>query len=290
MARVLVLGAYGLLGSVLSPTLEGCGHTVFRQGRTATSEYPADPIEQKDIDRIVGKVAPDVVVNLVAKTNVDACEDDLKNAYQANVRSVETLVSALRGSDCHLVHISTDQVYGGVGPHQEMLVMPCNVYGLTKYAGELVAKEIGATVLRTNYVGRSRVMGRVAFSDWLVESFRAKRRITLFDDVLFNPLHTSDLCNAIELAVTRRVQGVFNVGSSDGLSKARFAIELAQRLGLDTSYITLGKAADIKLRARRPRDMRMNVTQFQKVISLHLPDSAQTLDSVAREYWENANV
>lgn len=289
MTRILILGAYGLLGRSLNRRLVDNGHVVLRQGRSASAEVCFDPTDGDAVTALLAQQRVDVVVNLVAATNVDQCEADPQLAYRANVQVVEALVHALdSGTDNmapHLVQISTDQVYDGQGPHEEMVVDPCNVYALSKLAGEFVSSRIGATVIRTNFFGRSHCVGRASLSDWIVNSLRAGQNITVFDDVLFSALHIDTLCAAIELAICKRHLGTFNVGCKDGSSKAHLALGLAECLGLDRRLMTVGRAQDVKLRARRPLDMRMDTTRFERAFGFTAPTFESQIDLTAQEYW-----
>jgi dTDP-4-dehydrorhamnose reductase len=288
MVRIAILGAYGLLGSSLSQRLARCGYAVLRQGRGAAAEARVDPVDNHSLIELLARNRVDVVVNLVAATNVDQCEEVPQLAYRANVKVVEALASAIRNPAVsmapHLVQISTDQVYDGIGPHGEAAADPCNVYALSKLAGEIAAEKVGATVLRTNYFGLSRCVGRSSLSDWIVHSLRSGERITVFDDVLFSALHIETLCEAIELAVRKRVVGTYNVGCKDGASKAQLAFGLARRLGLDCGLMNMGRLQDIKLRARRPLDMRMNCAQFESVFGFSAPSFESQIEIAALEY------
>lgn len=288
MTEILVLGAYGLLGSTLCPALTRAGHQVFRQGRSTEVEFAADPTDVDALSRVFGRCRPEVIVNLVAATNVDRCEEDPQAAFVANVLTVEAVAAAMRDikapTGLHLVQLSTDQVYDGPGLHREDNARPCNVYALSKYAGELAASRVDATILRTNFFGRSQCAGRTSLSDWVVHSLQAGTPITVFDDVLFSALHISTLCRFIELAVARRAPGVFNVGCRDGMSKAQFALQLAERLGLDTRLITVGTSRDVPPRARRPLDMRINVTHFEQTFGLTAPSLEEEIKLAAEEY------
>ena len=284
---ILMMGAYGLLGTPLSAWLLEKGYSVFRQGRGSYAHYQADPNNVDDLCRLIDDTSPDIVINLVAMTDVDACERDPQAAYLANVHSVDMLVRALKNTPVHLVQISTDQVYNRKGPHAEGEIDLCNVYALTKYTGELLAARVGATIVRTNFVGRSHVSGRSTFTDWLVEVFRERRPITLFDDVRFSAMHTSCLCHAIEHVANARLAGTYNVGSVDSLSKAAFALELAERLGLDSGQAIIGVAADVGLPARRPLDMSMAVTSFEEAFEYSAPTMDETLQRLTADYRED---
>ncbi len=288
MAKILILGSYGLLGSHLSPYLIKCGHEVKRQGRSSSAQISIDPSDLGSLRLLLFEEHFDVIINLVAATNVDQCERDLSYAYHANAGVVEVLSDAIRlcshDKTPHLIHISTDQVYDGPGPHDEETVSPCNAYALSKLAGEIAAKSIGATILRTNFVGKSLIPERPAFSDWLVESICAQKPITLFDDVFFCPLHTSDLCLFIEKTVQLKTSGTFNLGCVDGISKAQFGISLAEILTLDMSSVRIGRSTDSPLRVKRPLDMRLNIARFEHEFGVNVPVMKRTIDLVAQEY------
>jgi dTDP-4-dehydrorhamnose reductase len=247
-----------------------------------------DPTDPQAVKAFLAQHKVDAVANLIAATNVDACEADPQSAYRANVQVVSALAQALETSggtrSPHLIHISTDQVYDGSGPHNEQTVAPCNVYGLSKLAGEFAAIRAGATILRTNFIGRSRCEGRTSLTDWLVNALQTGKSITVFDDVLFSAVHAQTLCNAILTVIDRPIAGTFNLGCADGASKAHLAFGLAERLGLDRSLMTVGCSADLRLRARRPNDMRMNATQFEQAFDFALPSFESQIDLTAKEY------
>ena len=287
MSTVLVIGAYGLVGASLCPSLQAAGHNVVRQGRRAFAQERFDPADRVAVSAVLRKWRPTAVVNLAAATNVDTCEADPQSAYLANVRTVEILAEAIAAVGTaapHLVQVSSDQVYDGPGPHHEGDARPCNVYAMSKYAGELIAARVGATILRTNLFGRSRAEGRSSLSDWVVASLRAGTPITVFDDVLFSALHLDTLADVIVRSVSRRPPGVVNAGCRDGTSKADFAIALAEQLGLERRLMTVGTSKGTAFRARRPLDMRMDASGFGPAFGTAAPTMASQIERASAEY------
>lgn len=245
-----------------------------------------DPRDSQAWESVLVRERPDVIVNLAAATDVNHCEARPQWAYDANVGPVIGLRRAAGkcGQDPHLVHISTDQIYDGEGPHREDAVRPCNVYGLSKLAGELVAREIPSTVLRTNFFGASQTPARRSFSDWIVGSLRANRSITVFEDVFFSALHMDCLCDIIAHAIEVRPCATINVGTADGISKADFALALAERLNLPTSAMRKGSIEDARLVARRPLDMRMDMKCFEQTFGIKAPSMSEQIDQTSRDY------
>jgi dTDP-4-dehydrorhamnose reductase len=290
MSTVIVFGASGLLGASVVPALRARGYIVLAQSRSAGADLCLDPSNRPGVAAILALHRPVAVVNLVAATNVDQCETQTELAWQANAGVVGAIAEGILAlgnapaSRPHLVHISTDQVYDGPGPHAEDEVHPINVYGLSKYTGELLAERLGATILRSNFYGRSRCVGRVSFSDWLVRSLREKTPITVFDDVKFSAIHIDTLCDYIERSIVLRPAGIFNAGCRDGISKAGFAFALAHALGLPTDNVKAGTSADAALRARRPVDMTLQVARLEAALELQCPNMLNEIQYTAKEY------
>jgi len=152
-------------------------------------------------------------------------------------------------------------------------------------AAEIAAGAVPSTVLRTNFFGRSRCAGRASFSDWLAGALRAHSPITVFDDVLFSPLSINTLCDMIARVLERRPQGVFNLGSRAGMSKADFAFALAQALQLPAGAMARGQSG-ASLRAYRPKDMRMDSSLFEQTMGLQLPALIDEIQSLRSDYRE----
>ena len=290
MSNVIVFGASGLLGASLVPALLAHGYTVLAQSRGPGFNLCLDPSDRGAVAAALALHRPVAVINLVALTSVDQCETNTELAWQANVNVVSSITEGILALDNepanrpHFVHLSTDQVYYGPGPHAEDEVHPINVYGLSKYAGELLANRVGATVLRSNFYGRSRSADRLSFSDWLVRSFREKSPITLFDDVKFSAIHIDTLCDIIVRSIVIRLAGTFNAGCRDGISKAGFAMVLSRVLNLPMENVQIGSLTDVTLKARRPLDMTLQVARLEAAFGLQCPTMLHEIERTSKEY------
>ena len=289
--NILVLGSTGLLGSTISPFLNSHNYEVSTHSRCNRSQYHADMCDVGAVNRLLSKVRPDVILNLVGLTDVEICEQYPNQAYILNVRTLEYVTSWIRREkpSCHLIHISSDQVYDGSSLHTEELVTLTNYYAFSKYAGELVATTVPSTILRTNFFGRSECAQRVSLSDWLYNAISNNVQIQVFDDILFSPLAMSTLSELILCSIRKKPIGVFNLGSHEGLSKADFAFAFAECMGLSTSNIKRITSDQVKfIKTYRPKDMRMNSAKFEDALEIRLPSLADEIRRVTREYHENA--
>jgi dTDP-4-dehydrorhamnose reductase len=284
--NILVLGATGLLGSSLVPVLRQTGQVVTH-GRSRHADSTADLADKSATHALLDGIKPSLIINLAGLTNVDTCELHPNASYIANIKTVENIVAWIkhRGQSCHLLHISTDQVYDSSELHDEASVTLTNYYAFSKYAGELAAASVNSTIVRTNFFGRSHCEGRSSFTDWLYQALVNGEGIRVFRDVWFSPLALATLCRIIVQLVELKPCGIFNLGSSEGLSKAEFAFAFAESMGISAACMQAASIADAGfLQAYRPRDMRMSSKKLEAVLLIKLPSLRDEIMLASREY------
>jgi dTDP-4-dehydrorhamnose reductase len=290
-SMVLVTGATGLLGSVLVPLLRSYGKTVVTHAHHSQADHSFNLTDKHQTAALLEELRPKSVINLAGLTSVERCQEQPNESYLINTRIVEHLASWIRqsGTDCHLVQISTDQVYDGVGPHTEEMVTLTNNYAFSKYAGELAASQVSSTILRTNFVGRSKIRTRESLTDWVYNSLMGRKHVRVLNDVYFSPLSMTTLIELINLVIERKPLGVFNLGSHNGMTKADFDFAFAECLNLPTAFMTrIDTSQATFLKAYRPKDMRMDCSKFEATLRVKLPDLMDELRSVAGDYDEVA--
>jgi len=284
---ILVTGATGLLGTALVPQLKAEGRAVATHSHKSRADHSADLTIASQTFKLLDEAQPTTIINLVGLTSVERCQDQPNEAYLANTKTVENISAWILGAKnpCHLIQISTDQVYDGAGPHKEDAVTITNNYAFSKYAGELAAARTPSTILRTNFVGRSGVTHRESLTDWIVNSLRLSKRIEVLQDVYFSPLSLTMTCEMISLAIDKQPLGVFNIGSRGGMSKADFDYAFATALGLDISLMTRINSAEAAfLKAYRPKNMCMDCSLFEATMHVRMPELSDLIPSLANEY------
>ena len=289
MDIVIVFGATGRLGSSLCPFLSSNGFHVVTAGRSGKNEKIVDLQNLGLITQLIDIFQPSHVINLIGETNVDRCEVDPAVATKVNTLIPARISKAVRESgikDVHLTHLSTDQVYDGQGNHCEDHVGPVNVYGLSKLAGELSMDPSQTAILRTNFFGKTAEGVKASLSDWVVDSLRAERKIEVFEDVVFNAMHTSTLCSIIRRVLVEKTVGTYNVGCRSSLSKADFVHLLAEKLQLSTKNAKVGRLEESSLRAKRPKNMSMRVQRIEEKLGIQCPDIHVEVDQLAKDYLD----
>ena len=291
MNTILVTGATGLLGMSLIPYLKSCNYNVITHARSSQADFIFDLSDGVQTYKMLEQIQPSMIINLASLTSVEECEENINIAFLTNTRTVESLTHWIleRGVNCHLVQISTDHVYDGdgVNPNTEDKVIINNNYAFSKYAAELVATQVSSTILRTNFIGRSKLKHRESLTDWVYRSMANGIQVNILNDVYFSPLSIQILCEMIGLVLQKKPIGIFNLGSHNGMSKANFDIVFAEALKLPTKTmkrIELSEATFFK--AKRPKDMLMDSSKFENTLNVKLPKLIDIIAEVSKEYDE----
>jgi len=288
--NVVIMGASGFLGSHLCDFLKA-KNNVIRCGRSKNNDIILKKLDKKKFSKILKKHVPDVVINLVALTSVDLCEKKIKKAKEINSEIVKTMTQSINqtklSKKIFFLQISTDQVYSGKGPHKENSAKPINAYAKTKLKGEEYVKKIKGCVIRTNFVGKPFQNSKNGFTDWIFYSLKKGKNIPVFKNVKFSPLSIRSLCKYIEIVINKKIPGIFNLGSKNGLSKAEFAMDFAKKLKLNTKLLKIIDYKKKQLIAKRPLDMRMNINLFEKKFKVRLKSLNSEINLISKHYKVN---
>jgi UDP-glucose 4-epimerase len=149
-ARVVLTGAAGYIGSVVTELLCDAGHEVaawdnLENGHRGAVDPRARFVQLDLLDREAVRIAmraarPDAVLHLAAEALVDVSLRDPGRFYRANlVGGINLLDAMVEASATRLVFSSTASTYGQPERSpitEEMAGDPCNSYGESKWAFE----------------------------------------------------------------------------------------------------------------------------------------------------------
>lgn len=158
--RILLLGANGQVGHELRRSLAETGEVI---AATRGGDLQGVRCEIADFDSpeslppLIQRIAPDVVINAAAYTQVDKAEDDKDVAFRVNAEGPARLADACASRGIQLIHYSTDYVFNGQAARpyrEEDPTDPLGVYGASKRAGEeaIIASGCRHLIFRTAWV------------------------------------------------------------------------------------------------------------------------------------------
>lgn len=253
MQRLAILGANGQLGSELA-RLAGEAWSV-----TALTRHVFDAVDPAGLEGLLSAAEPQVVINCVAATHVDRCEDEPEMARRINTSFAGAAASASRAIGARFVQVSTDFVFGG-GAERSPLAedaarAPVNVYGRTKADGEDAAREACADcqVVRVaalyGHAGASGKGGN--FVETMLKLARDQAEIAVVADQVTSPTHAPDAAAAILHLAKHTGPGVYHAAGAGQASWFDLAEAALRESGL-TSSVRPISTADYPTRAARP--------------------------------------
>ncbi|HZY30217.1 MAG TPA: dTDP-glucose 4,6-dehydratase [Candidatus Methylomirabilis sp.] len=211
----------------------------------------------------------DAVVNFAAESHVDRSIQDARAFIETNVLGTEILLDACRRRRVpRMLQVSTDEVYGSLGPRgrftEQSPLSPNSPYAASKAAADLVAHAYFHTYRLPVIISRScNNYGPYQFPEKFIPlcitNALADEPLPLYGDGLHvrDWLHVEDHCEALRLILERGREGeTYNIGSNSeranidvarlilrGLGKPdRLIAHVTDRLGHDRRYaIDAGK-------------------------------------------------
>lgn len=292
--KIVVTGASGLLGQVLSPHLAGQGHEVYGlcnahpilKKSPNLHEVICDLTSTK-MDDVLNNIACDTLIHTAGLTSVDQCEIDPVRAFLLNTEIPVRLAEWCMREKVRYVFISSDHVTEGKIAlfSEEDQIFPVNVYAQTKAQAEREIQSIypESLILRTNFFGRGPAW-RKSLTDWLWDKAVASERIPAFTDSYFSPISSFYLARAIADLGATSERGIFHVSGSERLSKYDFALKFMDFFGFDRSIVVASRTSDAHLSAPRPPDMSMSVKKIEKVLKRPMPTVMESFESIKADY------
>ena len=222
---------------------------------------------------VLEKHQPDIVIHTAGLANVEECESNPNLAQTVNVDLAKNIATACSNQGVKLVHISTDHLFLGDQEFstEESVINPVNNYAKSKFLGEKQVLENckDALIIRTNFYGWG-TKYRQSFSDLILDKLKNNQQVDLFSDVFFTPILIDELSKRTHQLIDANTMGVFNIVSSERVSKYEFGIKLANCFNLDVGLINTVSINDKPNLVKRPKDMSLSNTKLCQMLNCEI--------------------
>lgn len=216
-SKIIITGAYGMMGSDIVPQLRE-EYTVI-----PTDKLNLDVTDIAEVERVLKDISPDWVIHMAALTDLDYCEEHKEIAEMVNHIGTRNLAKVCWKYDINLIYISTSGIFSGKKkmPYGEVdLPKPQNVYGFSKYKGELAISEILPEdrwlILRAGWLFGGGVKD-IKFVGKIFKLAHEKSELLAVNDIFGSPNYTLDIGHLIIYLINNGHRGVFHVGN-DGIA------------------------------------------------------------------------
>ena len=233
MKKVLLIGADGMLGGELRERLEKIYDV------TGTTLETLDITDKEAVLAKAEEVKPYFIINCAAYTNVDGCEVNTDLAMAVNGTAVANIAEAAKAQDATFIHISTDYVFPGNLPvdqiyTEDMNPEPVSAYGRTKLVGEENAAKAGKHyILRTAWLYG---LGGKNFVKTMLRLSQDRDELTVVDDQHGSPTSTTTLCKIIESIMEKEPEyGIYHSTNEGFTTWCRFTRKIFELANISTN-------------------------------------------------------
>lgn len=260
--KIAITGADGQLGSYLVQNIKD-----------------AIPITRNELDLAkVGEVygfirdlKPDVLINCAAYTDVNKAESESIKCFNINAASVTEMSRAAKYSNCKMIQISTDYVFGGhyTRPYTEDdYALPRGRYGSSKKVAENFCSLDDHIIIRTCGLYRE---GYSNFVSKMIE-LRDRNEIKVVDDQICAPTYINDLLEPIKYCIDNVESGLFHITNSGQCSWFNFATSIMYLISSDCKVVPISTDEWLKdnKAAPRPKFSVLDCSKFEKLFGIKM--------------------
>lgn len=252
--KVLVTGVKGQLGYDVVNELEKRGMEAV-----GVDIEEMDITDAASVAAFIKEAAPEAVIHCAAYTAVDAAEEQEEICRKVNADGTRNIAKICRELDIKMIYISTDYVFDGRGTRPwepEDTRKPLNVYGQTKYEGELAVQELLEKYFIVRIAWVFGVNGK-NFIKTMLRLAETNKRITVVNDQYGSPTYTYDLARLLVDMVQTEKYGVYHATNEGICTWCEFACEIFKQAGIDMEVVPVS-SAEYQAKAKRPENSRMS--------------------------------
>lgn len=252
--KVLVTGVKGQLGYDVVNELTKRGHIAI-----GTDIEEMDITDKNSVNSVIKESMPEAVIHCAAYTAVDAAEDNVEICRKINAEGTQNIADVCKELDIKMIYISTDYVFDGEGerpwePEDERT--PLNVYGQTKYEGELAVQNTLDKYFIVRIAWVFGVNGK-NFIKTMLNLGKTRDSLTVVNDQFGSPTYTYDLAKLLVDMVETEKYGIYHATNEGICTWYEFACEIFRAAGMNVKVSPVS-ASEYPAKAKRPSNSRMS--------------------------------
>jgi dTDP-4-dehydrorhamnose reductase len=177
------------------------------------------------------KLDCDSVIICAGITNISFCNQNPEYSRNVNVNGIKALIDKIVKNDAHFIYLSTNQVFNGQKPFTtyDEKRSPITSYGKQKLMAENYTEKMpNHCILRLTKVIHPSLS---LFKVWH-KQLSNKDKVFAFKDMTICPVTINQVIRKINLILSKKLTGVFQLSNSEEFSY----FDLAKRFALEHGY------------------------------------------------------
>lgn len=226
--RILITGGEGVLAQYAKISLKD--FVVF-----SPNSRELNITDKNLVNRFFDKTKPDIVIHLAAKTNVDECEKNPKEAFLVNSEGTKNMAEACKVNNSFMIHVSTAAVFNGEKDvfYEDDQKDPVNIYGRSKLRAENSIHKIlkDSLIIRAAWlIGGGKKEKK--FISYIVSQINnGAKEIKVVSDKYGVITYSKELADFIKNAINKNETGVYHIGSEGACSRFDIAKKIVEVMG-----------------------------------------------------------
>lgn len=287
--KILVTGGRGQLGYDVSKELTKRGDTAV-----AVDIEEMDITDKEAVENYISKANVDAVIHCAAYTAVDNAEDNVELCRRINCDGTKNIAGSCKKHNLKMIYISTDYVFNGEGeipwePDEKR--EPLNVYGLTKYEGELAVENTLEKYFIVRISWAFGVNGK-NFVRTMLNLGKTHDKLTVVSDQIGSPTYTADLAKLLVDMVHSDKYGRYHATNEGICSWYDFTCEIMKQAAeyypeYANVEVTPVSSDAYPTKAKRPSNSRMSKDKLTENGFDRLPTWQDALRRYLKELKNN---
>ena len=209
-----------------------------------------DILNQELLEYAVNTYEVDLIVNFAAESHVDKSIRNSSEFVTTNILGTQILLDVAKNHNLRFIQISTDEVYGSLGPTgyftEETPLAPNSPYSASKASADFMVRSYHETFgLNTNITRCSNNYGSFQYPEKLIPLMMINaingKPLPVYGDGqnIRDWLHVKDHCSAIDLVIHQGKPGeVYNIGGNNEKKNIEIVEHIIETLGVSKELIT----------------------------------------------------
>lgn len=239
--KIWVAGANGRVGRQIVKLLERTDAEVL-----CTDIDSVDITSAAQVQEFAQMNHPHAIINCAGFTDVNACENNLEEAFKVNALGARNLSVAARKANAKIVQLSTDDVFSGdiATPYHEFdTPAPTSIYGKSKLAGENFVKELNNKhiIIRSSWIFGT----GDSYLTSVLERIKAGQDIKAAKDQIGTPTCAKTLAIKIIEIMESGQYGLYHITGTGSCSRYEYAKEIVKLMGSNVTVTPVSASEDV---------------------------------------------